>query len=91
MFALAYMGLKRILQMLSLHAQGLLLWAQFFFARVAEALEGAAPRLFRPMYAGANMGHPSRERDSLFAPTTAPPMNSPGLLSQPDFRSSGLT
>jgi hypothetical protein len=22
---------------------------------------GAAPRLFRPMYAGANMGHPSRE------------------------------
>jgi hypothetical protein len=31
------------------------------FARVAEALEGAAPRLFRPMYARANMGHPSRE------------------------------
>jgi hypothetical protein len=24
-------------------------------------LGGAAPRLFRPMYAGANMGHPSRE------------------------------
>jgi hypothetical protein len=22
---------------------------------------GASPRLFRPMYAGANMGHPSRE------------------------------
>jgi hypothetical protein len=26
---------------------------------IAEALKGAAPRLFRPMYAGANMGHPS--------------------------------
>ena len=31
------------------------------FARIAAALKGAAPRLFRPMYAGANMGHPSRE------------------------------
>ena len=25
------------------------------------AFEGAAPRLFRPMYAEANMGHPSRD------------------------------
>jgi hypothetical protein len=33
-------------------------------------------RLFRPMYAGANMGHPSREEGSVFAPTTATPMNS---------------
>ena len=40
------------------------------FARVAEALKGAAPHHFRPMYAprhagagGANMGHPSREKD----------------------------
>jgi hypothetical protein len=47
--------------MLSLHAPGLLLLAVVFFARVAVALEGAAPHLFRPMYAGANMGHPSRE------------------------------
>jgi hypothetical protein len=31
------------------------------FANVTEAMEGAAPRLFRPMYAEANMGHPSRE------------------------------
>jgi hypothetical protein len=38
------------------------------FAPGAEALEGAAPHLFRPMYAPrqagagtANMGHPSRE------------------------------
>ena len=29
---------------------------------IAKALGGAAPRLFRPMYAGANMGHPSREK-----------------------------
>jgi hypothetical protein len=35
-------------------------------ARVAEALEGAAPRLFRPMYAGANMGHPSRTIDRVW-------------------------
>jgi hypothetical protein len=58
-FAPSYMGRKRILQMLSLHAR------QFFplaalFARLGEALEGAAPRLLRPMYARANMGHPSR-------------------------------
>ena len=32
-----------------------------FRGRVTTALEGAAPRLFRPMYAQANMGHPSRE------------------------------
>jgi hypothetical protein len=31
------------------------------FGGRAEALERAAPGLFRPMYAGANMGHPSRE------------------------------
>ena len=35
-------------------------WPQFF-RHVAKALGGAAPRLFRPMYAQANMGHPSRE------------------------------
>jgi hypothetical protein len=43
------------------------------FARVAGALDGAAPRLFRPMYAGANMGHPSREQNSLLASTTFRP------------------
>jgi hypothetical protein len=31
------------------------------FARRVEALEGATPCLFRPMYGVANMGHPSRE------------------------------
>jgi hypothetical protein len=31
------------------------------FAGRVKAFEGAAPRLFRPMYAQANMGHPSRE------------------------------
>jgi hypothetical protein len=29
------------------------------FARMAKAFEGATPRLFRPTYAEANMGHPS--------------------------------
>jgi hypothetical protein len=54
------MGRKRIFQMLSLDAPGFWFLAAVF-ALVAEALEGAAPRLFRPMYAGANMGHPSRK------------------------------
>jgi hypothetical protein len=61
MFAPAYMGRKWILRMLSLHGQRFLILAAAF-CRVAKALEGAAPRLFRPMYAGANMGHPSREQ-----------------------------
>jgi hypothetical protein len=30
------------------------------FCHVAKALKGAPPRLFQPMYAVANMGHPSR-------------------------------
>jgi hypothetical protein len=32
-------------------------------ARLRVAEEGTASHLFRPMYAGANMGHPSREKD----------------------------
>jgi hypothetical protein len=44
---------------------GILALGRSLFAFVAIALEGAAPwaapRLFRPMYAGANMGHPSRK------------------------------
>ncbi len=47
--------------MLLLHVRRLLLLAASFFTRVAIALDGATPRLFRPMYAEANMGHPSRE------------------------------
>jgi hypothetical protein len=54
-----------VFRMLSLHARELLL-APTAFCRRAEALEGAAPRLSRPMYAAANMGHPSREWASLF-------------------------
>jgi hypothetical protein len=46
--------------MLSLHGQGLLLLGRGL-RHIAKALGGAAPHLFRPMYAGANMGHPSRE------------------------------
>jgi hypothetical protein len=33
---------------------------QLPFARRVGTIEGAAPHLFRPMYAQANMGHPSR-------------------------------
>jgi hypothetical protein len=46
------------------HGRGLLL-LQRHSARNAEALEGAAPQLFRPMCAKANMGHPPREEGLL--------------------------
>jgi hypothetical protein len=59
MFAPAYMGRKRFFQMLSVHVQGIP-FGNGVLARIAEALERAAPDLFRPMYADANMGHPSR-------------------------------
>ena len=48
MFAPAYMGRKRIFQMLSLHARRFLLLA-VVFTRIAAALEGGCARLFRPM------------------------------------------
>jgi hypothetical protein len=60
MFAPAYVGRERILPMLSLHSQGLLLLAAALLLR-RKSVGRAAPHLFRPMYAGANMGHPSRE------------------------------
>ncbi len=53
MFAKAYMGRKWILPMLSLQVQGLLTLAASF-AYEAKAFEGAAPRLFRLMYALSN-------------------------------------
>ena len=46
MFAQAYMGDDDLFRMLLLDPQ--------------RALEGASPRRFQPMYAWANMGHPSR-------------------------------
>jgi hypothetical protein len=49
------------------------------FCQIAKAFEGAGPHLFRPMYAGANMGHPSREEGSVFCGKTATPMNSTRL------------
>ncbi len=64
MFAFAYMGRKRILQMLLLQEQGLLLLAAAL-CHAEIALEGAAPSLSRPMYAGANMGHPSKNLDRI--------------------------
>jgi hypothetical protein len=41
------------------------------FARATVAFGGAAPRLFRPKYAGANMGHPSRGRAWFWAPAAS--------------------
>src|SRR5258707_41228 len=60
MFAQAYMGRKRILPMLSLHTQGISFLAAVFSPH-SKSVGRAAPRLFRPMYAWANMGHPSRD------------------------------
>jgi hypothetical protein len=60
MFAVAYMGRKRCSSnAFTPCSEGSARTTAF--ARKAEALEGAAPRLCRPMYATANMGHPSRE------------------------------
>jgi hypothetical protein len=59
MFGPAYMGRKRIFQLLSLHCARILPLGLGPFVLVTEALEVAAPHLFRPMYAEANMGHPS--------------------------------
>ena len=47
------------------------------FTRPTETAERAAPHLFRPMYAEANMGHPSREQAWFFAPAVASTMNYP--------------
>src|SRR6266849_5807543 len=62
-----YMGRRRILPMLSLDAQGLLLLAAVVSPH-SKSVGRAAPRLFRPMYAGANMGHPSREEGFVLCP-----------------------
>jgi hypothetical protein len=74
MFAPAYMGRKRNFSNAFTLCATILALGRSLFTRVAEALEGAAPRLFRPMYAEANMGHTSRgERFVLcsnFAPVT---------------------
>jgi hypothetical protein len=58
LFAQAYKGRKWIFQMVSLHCTRILALGRSLFAHVAEAFEGAAPRLFRPMYAWANIGAP---------------------------------
>jgi len=59
MFAQAYMGRKWIPQMLSLHAQGLLLLAEVL-CPVAKRWKGLRPSSSAHVRR-ANMGHPSRE------------------------------
>jgi hypothetical protein len=65
MFAKAYMGRKRIFSNAFTPRASILALGRSLHTRVAKTFEGAAPwaapRLFQPMYAGANMGHPSRE------------------------------
>src|SRR5579859_3405818 len=77
MFAPAYMGRKRVLRMLSLHVHGLLLLTAV--CAVSESVGRAAPRHLRPMYAWANMGHPSREEGFVPCFTSATPSNSSKL------------
>jgi hypothetical protein len=57
------------------------------FSRVAESFEAAAPHLFRPMYALANMGHPSRVKDFAvgFNHNTADGRPTVGWESAPDI------
>jgi hypothetical protein len=60
--------------MLSLHVQGLLI-SSVVFSRSSKSIRRAAPRHLRPMYAQANMGHPSREEGFALCSTSAAPMN----------------
>ena len=53
MFAPAYMGRKRCVQMLLLDSSTVLSGA-VVFRRTAKAFEGATPHRFRPTYAEAN-------------------------------------
>jgi hypothetical protein len=66
------MGRKRDLPMLSLHVHGLLLLTAVS-PLLVKALEGAAPRHLRPMYAQANMGHRPGKTTSFFCSTSATP------------------
>jgi hypothetical protein len=52
-------GPKTDFQMLSVYCARIFPLGPGVFVLVIEALEGAAPHLSRPMYAEANMGHPS--------------------------------
>ncbi len=63
MFAKAYMGRKRIFQMLLVQVVATLAVGRIPLPAKQEPWKGAAPHLFRPMYAEANMGHPSSEGD----------------------------
>ena len=61
MFAPAYMGREWVFSNAFTPCTSIFALGSSLFARLVEAVEGAAPHLFRPMYADANMGHPSRE------------------------------
>jgi hypothetical protein len=61
------MGRKRIFSNAFTPRATILALGRSLFTRVAKAFEGLR-RHFRPMYAGANMGHPSREEGLFFAP-----------------------
>ncbi len=60
--------------MLSLHVHGLLLLAAV--SPLQQKRWEAAPRHLRPMYAQANMGHPSREEGFVLCTSAATPMHS---------------
>jgi hypothetical protein len=82
----AYMGRKRILPMLSLHAQGLLLLAAVFLPN-SKSVGRAAPVFFGPRTPVRTWGTRPGKRASFFAPTTATPMNSTRVLSSKNFLS----
>jgi hypothetical protein len=57
-----YMGRKRIFSNAFTSRTKALPLGRSPFVRPTGATKGAAPHLFQPMYAEANMGHPSREQ-----------------------------
>ena len=69
--------------MLSFRVQRHLLLATVL-SRYKKAIVGCA-HLFRPMYAEANMGHPSREEGFVVCSIAATPANSTKLATQSAF------
>jgi len=75
MFARAYMGRKRILPMLSLHAQRFFILAAVF-STYQKRWKGLRPVFFSPCTRGRTWGTRPGMRAWFFAPTTASPMKS---------------
>jgi hypothetical protein len=84
MFAEAYMGRNGFF--LCFHLIGRdFCSSPWSFRSHSKALGGACAHLFRPTYAGAYMGNPSRDGASCFAVTTATPTSSTKVATRTGF------